>query len=101
MTQNDEFPKNPEPETSGDTSVDAGGSVDAQGDADELDPRMLDLLVCPMTKQRLTYDAEAKEFVSEAARLAYPVRGGVPILLPSEARTLETPTGVPSNSDEA
>lgn len=55
----------------------------------QVDPRMLELLVCPLTKGPLTYDAERSELISKAARLAYPVRGGVPILLPSEARPLE------------
>lgn len=55
----------------------------------QVDRRMLELLVCPLTKGPLTYDAERSELISKAARLAYPVRGGVPILLPSEARSLE------------
>ncbi len=55
----------------------------------QVDRRMLELLVCPLTKGPLTYDAERGELISKAARLAYPVRGGVPILLPSEARSLE------------
>lgn len=54
-----------------------------------LDERMVDLLVCPLTKQALTYDEAAHELISKSAKLAYPVRGGVPILLPSEARSLE------------
>lgn len=54
-----------------------------------LDERMVDLLVCPLTKQALIYDKAAHELISKAAKLAYPVRGGVPILLPSEARSLE------------
>ncbi|TPW32449.1 Trm112 family protein [Martelella alba] len=53
-----------------------------------IDPRMLELLVCPLTKGRLTYDREAGELVSERARLAYPIRDGVPIMLVSEARQL-------------
>ncbi|WP_176084972.1 Trm112 family protein [Martelella sp. HB161492] len=53
-----------------------------------IDPRMLELLVCPLTKGRLTYDREAGELVSEKARLAYPIRDGVPIMLVSEARQL-------------
>jgi len=53
-----------------------------------MDTAMLDLLVCPLTKKPLHYDAEANELVSDAAGLADPVRGGVPILLPSEARPL-------------
>ncbi len=55
----------------------------------QVDPRMLELLACPLTKGPLTYDAERSELISKSARLAYPVRGGVPILLPSEARPLE------------
>lgn len=55
----------------------------------QIDRRMLELLVCPLTKGPLTYDADRCELISRAARLAYPVRGGVPILLPSEARPLE------------
>ncbi len=55
----------------------------------DVDPRMLELLVCPLTKSNLSYDRERNELLSKSARLAYPVRGGIPILLPSEARTLE------------
>ena len=54
-----------------------------------LDPKMLQLLVCPQTKGPLEYDEEAQELVSKKAKLAYPVRDGVPILLISEARTIE------------
>ena len=53
-----------------------------------MDLLMLDLLVCPLTKKPLTYDADANELISDHAGLAYPVRGGVPVLLPSEARSL-------------
>lgn len=54
-----------------------------------VDPKLLDLLVCPLTKGRLSYDREHNELVSEKARLAYPIRDGIPIMLVSEARTLE------------
>jgi uncharacterized protein len=54
-----------------------------------VDPRLLDILVCPLTKTPLRYDRERQELVSEAARLAYPIRDGVPIMLPDEARTLD------------
>nr|WP_272214320.1 Trm112 family protein [Marinicella sp. W31]MDC2879814.1 Trm112 family protein [Marinicella sp. W31] len=54
-----------------------------------MDPKMLELLVCPVTKGRLAYDAERQELVSEKARLAYPIRDGVPIMLSSEARPIE------------
>jgi uncharacterized protein len=54
-----------------------------------IDPKLLELLVCPLTKTRLRFDRENSELISEVAKLAYPVRGGVPILLPSEARRLD------------
>jgi len=54
-----------------------------------LDPKMLELIVCPQTKSPLTYDEEAQELLSKKAKLAYPVRDGVPILLISEARSLD------------
>lgn len=53
-----------------------------------MDTRLLELLVCPVTKGPLEYDREKQELVSRSARLAYPVRDGIPILLESEARTL-------------
>lgn len=55
----------------------------------KVDPRLLELLVCPLTKTALDYDAEAQELVSRAARLAYPIRDGIPIMLPDEARALD------------
>jgi hypothetical protein len=54
-----------------------------------VDARMLELLVCPLTKGLLSYDAERDELVSKSALLAYPVRDGIPVLLPSEARVLD------------
>ena len=54
-----------------------------------LDPKLLELLVCPLTKTALEYDAEAQELISHAAKLAYPIRDGIPIMLPDEARQLE------------
>jgi uncharacterized protein YbaR (Trm112 family) len=54
----------------------------------EVDPKLLEVLVCPQTRTQLRYDRERRELVSEAARLAYPVRDGVPILLIDEAREL-------------
>lgn len=53
------------------------------------DPALLAILVCPVTRQPLRYDAERKELVSEVAGLAYPVRDGVPVLLAEEARRLD------------
>lgn len=54
-----------------------------------IDPQLLELLVCPLTKGRLRYDTEKQELVSEKARLAYPVRDGIPIMLVEEARKLD------------
>jgi uncharacterized protein YbaR (Trm112 family) len=54
-----------------------------------LDPKLLEILVCPVTKGPLRYDRAANELVSEQAGLAYPVRDGIPIMLPGEARKLE------------
>ncbi len=56
---------------------------------EEIDPLLLEILVCPLTKQPLQYDREAKELISKAAGLAYPVRDGIPIMLPDEARRLD------------
>lgn len=53
-----------------------------------VDPKLLGILVCPLTKGPLTYDAEHQELISEKAGLAYPIRDGIPIMLPSEARAL-------------
>ncbi len=53
-----------------------------------VDPKLLEILVCPLTKGPLRYDREAQELVSEQARLAYPIRDGIPIMLVDEARTL-------------
>lgn len=58
-------------------------------DAPALDPRLLEILVCPLTKGPLTYDRAAGELISTKAGLAYPVRDGVPIMLPDEARHLD------------
>ena len=52
-----------------------------------IDPKLLDILVCPLTKTPLTYNKETQELVSEQACLAYPIRNGVPIMLVDEARS--------------
>ncbi len=54
----------------------------------DTDPKLLEILVCPVTRTRLTYNREKQELVSKAAGLAYPIRDGVPIMLAGEARTL-------------
>jgi hypothetical protein len=68
-----------------------GPSPDAAaepGHATRIDPRLLEILVCPLTRSTLEYDAARQELVSRAARLAYPIRDGIPIMLPEEARKL-------------
>ncbi len=54
----------------------------------DIDPKLLDILVCPLTKAPLRYDREAQELISEEAGLAYPIRDGIPIMLVDEARPL-------------
>ena len=56
---------------------------------DKLDPKLLEILVCPLTKGPLSYDAEAGELISAQAGLAYPIRDGIPIMLVDEARRLD------------
>ncbi|MFP4537494.1 MAG: Trm112 family protein [Dichotomicrobium sp.] len=57
--------------------------------AGEVDPKLLEILVCPLTKQRLEYDREAQELISRSAKLAFPIRDGIPVLLVEEARQIE------------
>ena len=59
-------------------------------DTTGIDPKLLEILVCPLTKGPLKYDREAQELISEQARLAYPIRDGIPIMLVDEARELGT-----------
>jgi uncharacterized protein YbaR (Trm112 family) len=53
-----------------------------------IDPKLLEILVCPVTKGPLEYDREQQELISRSAKLAYPIRDGIPIMLPEEARKL-------------
>ena len=55
----------------------------------QVDPRLLEILVCPLTKTTLEYDREAQELISRKARLAYPIRDGIPIMLADEARSID------------
>ena len=57
--------------------------------AGAVDPKLLEILVCPLTKTTLEYDAVRQELISRAAKRAYPVRDGIPIMLPDEARSLD------------
>ncbi|MEQ8282273.1 MAG: Trm112 family protein [Parvibaculum sp.] len=61
----------------------------ARGQRMEVDPKLLEILVCPVTKTTLRYDREKQELISEKARLAYPIRDGIPIMLVDEARSLD------------
>jgi uncharacterized protein YbaR (Trm112 family) len=54
-----------------------------------IDPKLLEILVCPLTKGPLSYDKAAQELISRQAKLAYPIRDGIPIMLPEEARPIE------------
>ncbi|MFO1126483.1 MAG: Trm112 family protein [Methylocystis sp.] len=54
-----------------------------------IDPRLLEILVCPLTKTTLEYDSARQELISRSARLAYPIRDGIPIMLPEEARPID------------
>src|SRR5262249_33495075 len=60
--------------------------------AGSVDPKLLEILVCPLTKGPLEYDAEKQELISRSAKLAYPIRAGIPIMLPEEARRLDCPS---------
>ncbi|MGB0750170.1 MAG: Trm112 family protein [Magnetospiraceae bacterium] len=64
--------------------------------AQAVDPKLLEILVCPRTRKPLRYDREAGELISDAARLAYPIRDGIPILLVDDARSLDDAVEEPS-----
>jgi uncharacterized protein YbaR (Trm112 family) len=68
-------------------TTEADGEIDFA--APGVDPRLLEVLVCPVTRGVLEYDRERGELISRSAKLAYPIRDGVPIMLPEEARKLE------------
>ena len=55
----------------------------------QFDPKMLEALVCPMTHASLSYDSDTQELISKGAKLAYPIRNGIPVMLPSEARVID------------
>ena len=63
--------------------------TNTQSSSASLDRKLLEILVCPLTKGPLSYDSEAQELISKTAKLAYPIRGGIPIMLPEEARKLD------------
>ena len=57
-----------------------------------IDPKLLEILVCPLTKSAVSYDRDAQELISKQARLAYPIRDGIPIMLVDEARQIDAET---------
>jgi uncharacterized protein YbaR (Trm112 family) len=65
------------------------GEKKSGGRSQPVDPKLLELLVCPVSHKPLRYDAEAGELISDAASLAYPIRDGIPIMLEDEARRLD------------
>lgn len=69
---------------------DAASRSSAREKSFRTDPRLLELLVCPVTRAELIYDVSQQELISRAAKLAYPIRDGVPIMLPEEARKIES-----------
>lgn len=73
--------------TDGTPHSDATPGRSAEGS--RIDRRLLEILVCPLTKNTLEYDSTRQELISRSARLAYPIRDGIPIMLPDEARVLE------------
>ena len=70
-----------------DETADTGGETTAR--ASGVDPRLLEILICPLTRAPLEYDREAGELISKKAGLAYPIRDGLPLLLGEEARPLD------------
>ena len=78
-------PKTPESPPAAET----GPARAAESRGGQVDPKLLEILVCPVTHTRLRYDAEKQELISDAASLAYPIRDGIPIMLQDEARPLK------------
>ncbi|GLI92801.1 Trm112 family protein [Methylocystis echinoides] len=72
-------------------NTEAGGDNSETGahEGTKVDPKLLEILVCPLTKSSLDYDRNRQELISRSARLAYPIRDGIPIMLPEEARQID------------
>ena len=77
------------PETHAEASAHKPDSRAPESRGVQVDPKLLEILVCPVTHTRLRYDQEKQELISEAAGLAYPIRDGIPIMLQDEARALK------------
>jgi uncharacterized protein len=67
----------------------ADASEERLHEGTRVDPKLLEILVCPLTKTTLEYDAERHELISRSAHLAFPIRDGIPIMLPEEARKID------------
>ena len=72
-----------------DPNASAPSAAAGPAEPTRIDPRLLEILVCPLTRATLEYDSRRQELISRAAKLAYPIRDGIPIMLPEEARALE------------
>ncbi len=72
-----------------DTDHSSAGGDTAASEPNRVDPRLLEILVCPLTKATLEYDRARQELISRPAKLAYPIRDGIPIMLPEEARRID------------
>jgi uncharacterized protein YbaR (Trm112 family) len=81
-------PKPPEAKPA-EPAAEAAPPRPAESRGGQVDPKLLEILVCPVTHTRLRYDAEKQELISDAAGLAYPIRDGIPIMLQDEARPLK------------
>jgi len=77
-----------EEQSAGDPLPDDGPVNDGPASENRVDPKLLEILVCPLTKSPLRYDAEAQELISDQAQMAFPIRDGIPIMLVDEARNL-------------
>ncbi|MEL6964264.1 MAG: Trm112 family protein [Pseudomonadota bacterium] len=77
------------------TDAQSPGPDEQQRPASPVDPKLLDILVCPLTKSTLRYDRQRQELISDQAGLAYPIRDGIPIMLVDEARTLGEDEAIP------
>jgi hypothetical protein len=81
-------PSSSDPASPDPASPDPSAAAPPRAEAPEPDPRLLEVLVCPVCRGPLEYDRARQELISRSARLAYPIRDGIPIMLPDEAREL-------------
>lgn len=76
------------------------GQIPDHTTAEEPDPKLLELLVCPVTKGPLTYDRAARELISVKANLAFPIKNGVPLMTVEAARSLDQPPAAPPDKEQ-